>query len=141
MSLYKKFKTDENKEVNGFRVELTEAVNQDGSIPVFIVGRIHEGNVNYSRAVDRASRPHRRQIQLGVFDNQKAERILRDVFIESVLLGWENVQDEKGNKLPFNKENAIKLFDDLPDLYKLLRSEAAEFENFKVSEREEDAKN
>lgn len=39
------------------------------------------------------------------------------MYAESVVLGWEGVTNREGEVLTFNKENAVKLFEDLPDLF------------------------
>ena len=40
MSLYKQFATNSEKEMEGVEVQMTEAENEDGSIPTFVVSRM-----------------------------------------------------------------------------------------------------
>lgn len=123
MSLYSKFKSDPALEKNGVVLQYGFVENADGEPDLerpigFRVARAGGANVAYAKRLEAAIKPHRRQIQTETIDAKVAERLMMEVFVETVLLGWENVQDENGNDLPFSKQNAIKLFTDLPDLYK-----------------------
>ena len=141
MSLYKQFATNTEKEIEGIEVQMTEAENEDGSIPTFVVSRMGKSNKRYSKALEAATRPYRRQIELGTMNNDKAEEIFMGVFVDTVLKGWKNVRDEKGADLPFTKQTATKLFKDLPEVYERLQEEAKLSANFREASLEEEAKN
>ena len=120
---------------------MTEAENEDGSIPTFVVSRMGKSNKRYSKALEAATRPYRRQIELGTMNNDKAEEIFMGVFVDTVLKGWKNVRDESGAELPFNKQSATKLFKDLPEVYERLQEEAKLSANFRDAALEEEVKN
>ena len=141
MSLYKQFATNTDKEIGGIEVQMTEAENEDGSIPTFVVSRMGKSNKRYSKALEAATRPYRRQIELGTMNNDKAEEIFMGVFVDTVLKGWKNVRDENGAELPFNKQSATKLFKDLPEVYERLQEEAKLSANFRDAALEEEVKN
>ena len=141
MSLYKQFATNSEKEMEGVEVQMTEAENEDGSIPTFVVSRMGKSNKRYSKALEAATRPYRRQIELGTMNNDKAEEIFMGVFVDTVLKGWKNVRDESGAELPFNKQSATKLFKDLPEVYERLQEEAKLSANFRDAALEEEVKN
>ena len=141
MSLYKQFATNTDKEIEGIEVQMTEAENEDGSIPTFVVSRMGKSNKRYSKALEAATRPYRRQIELGTMNNDKAEEIFMGVFVDTVLKGWKNVRDESGAELPFNKQSATKLFKDLPEVYERLQEEAKLSANFRDAAFEEEVKN
>jgi hypothetical protein len=61
--------------------------------------------------------------------------------VETVLLGWESVTGPDGKPLEFSKENAVKLFTDLPDLFKDIRETAEDMTLFKLELDEADAGN
>ena len=98
MSLYKQFATNSEKEMEGVEVQMTEAENEDGSIPTFVVSRMGKSNKRYSKALEAATRPYRRQIELGTMNNDKAEEIFMGVFVDTVLKGWKNVRGEDGSR-------------------------------------------
>lgn len=139
MSLYKNFGTNKEAESKGVSIEF--GVNDDKSVIAFIVSRSGKSNKKYAKALEAATKPYRRQIQLGTMDDELANKIYMEVFISTVLKGWENVQDEKGKSMAFTKDNAVKLFTDLPELYEELQLKAADFTTFRDESREDDAKN
>ena len=144
MSLYKQFATNSEKEMEGVEVQMTEAENEDGSIPTFVVSRMGKSNKRYSKALEAATRPYRRQIELGTMNNDKAEEIFMGVFVDTVLKGWKNVRGEGGEdaaELPFTKAAAVKLFTDLPEVYERLQEEAKLSANFRDAALEEEVKN
>ena len=98
-------------------------------------------NKRYSKALEAATRPYRRQIELGTMNNDTAETLFLGVFVDTVLKGWENVKDANGNELPFNKQNAVKLLTDLPDVYDRLQEEAKLSANFRDVALEDEVKN
>ena len=150
MSLRKQFKTDESAEVEGFELKLDEAPNEDGSIPVFILSRMGNSNKGYTKALEVATRPYRRQIELGTMNNDKAEEIFKEVFVNNVLKGWRNVSaadvfndDSAKGFAEFSKSNALALLNQpgMRDLYTRLQEEAKEAANFRAVSLEEEAKN
>lgn len=148
MSLFDLYGTDEKKEVEG--VEVTFPPNDDGSVPVFIIAATSKSNQKYSKALENATKPWRRNIE--AMGSQNAERIYREVFVKTVLKGWKNVQvpqklvehfegvAESGN-IPFNEKNAVALFEKLPRLYDDLTQRAGSVELFREAQREEEAGN
>lgn len=141
MSLYKQFKTNAEKEAEGVEIEFNEATNDDGSVPTFTISRMGKSNKRYTKALEAATRPYRRQIELGTMKNEVAEEIFLNVFVDTVLKGWKNVRDENGAELPFGKQTAVKLFQDLPEVYERLQEEAKQSANFRDLALEEEAKN
>ena len=139
--LFKQFKTDTNKEVNGVEIEFAEATNDDGSVPTFIISRMGKSNKRYSKAIEAASRPYRRQIELGTMKPEVSERIFLEVFSDTLLTGWKNVIGEDGQELKYSKEAAIALMNALPDVYDRLQLESTIASNFRDQALESEAKN
>lgn len=139
MSLFKQFATDTEKEEKG--AEVTFGPNTDGTIPTFRIRRRDESNQRYVKALDRESQQYRRLIQLGTLSEDVSKRIMRRVFCSAVLVSWDNVQDDNDVNIPFNFENALSLFDKLPDLYYELASQAGQVALFRKAGLELDAKN
>ena len=139
MSLYKQFKTDNNLEKEGILLEY--GTNSQGNPICIRVARAGGGNVAYAKRMEARVKPYRRQIQNETMETSLIDRILKEVYAETVVLGWENVEDEKGDPLPFSTENCIKLFDDLPDLFKDIQEQSQRAALFREELREADAKN
>lgn len=139
MSLYTQFKTDKNLENEG--VYLDYGMNsQDKPIRIRIA-RAGGANQAFARAYEQKTKPYRRQIQTDTLDPKVAERIILEVYAETVVLGWEGVEDENGDELPFNRDNCVKLFTDLPDLFADLQKTSQNIAVFRAEVREADAKN
>lgn len=139
MSLYSQFATDQKAEQEGVWVEYS--AEAEGLIPGFKIARMTRANKRYAKALERATRPHRRAMKIETFSNEAAEKLVMEVFCETVLLDWRNVQTRDGTPIPFNKSNAVDLFTDLPELYDDLSEHAKNATLFRETELEEDSKN
>lgn len=146
MSLYSQFKSDTNLEKTGILIQYGFVTQPNGdpdlNKPIsFRIARAGGSNQAYAKRVEAETKPYRRQIQTETIDTKVAEQIMKKVFVETVLLGWENVQDEEGKELAFTKENALKLLTDLPDLYDDLVRQSNKAALFRAEVREADAGN
>jgi len=139
MSLYKQFSTDKNLEKVGIVLEY--GPNSKGEEIEIRIARAGGANKRYDTLLEVRLKPHRRQIQAETFSREQQEKIFLDVFAETVVLGWNNVEDADGNVMDFNKENVIKLFTDLPDLYEDVKAQSGKAALFRQQVLEEDAKN
>lgn len=138
-SLFKQFKMDAKKESEG--IEIQYAPNADKTIPTFRVRRMGPANTAWAKALERASRPYKRQLQLDTLDEATNRRISMQVMLETVLVGWSNVQDADGKELVYSMENAKMIFNALPELYLDICGQAANAALFHDDAQESDAKN
>lgn len=146
MSLRRVYKTDSAKETGGIPVHM--APNDDGSIPTFYVARSSRANPKYLAALERILKPHRPAIARNALPVGMSEKLMRQVFIEGALIGWDNVLSSDVNGNPdsegfaqFNETNAETLFDGLPELFAELESKASDMSNFKAEQLEADSGN
>lgn len=139
MSLFKQFKMDAAKQEKG--VLVSYGANDDKTVPGFRLLRRNNSNQRYTKTLDRETAPYRRLIELGTLDAKISDRIFMRVFCLAVLIGWDNVQDEEGKPIPFNLDNALNLFEQLPDLYDDLVAQSAKASLFKQETVDADAKN
>lgn len=139
MSIFDDFQTNPKAETEGVWVEYSE--NKDGTLCAFKVSRMSKANKKYTKALERATKPVRRQIDLKTLKDEKAEDIFLQVFVDTVLLDWKNVQTRSGDEIPFSREKALEVMKALPDLYDDLQEKAKEMELFRQEALEEEAKN
>lgn len=139
MSLYKSFKTDANLEKLGIELEYGE--NSKGQPILIRIARAGGANSAYNKRLEVLTKPYRRQIQTETIDNKVLEKIVAQAFAETVVLGWEGVEDEDNNELTFSVNNVVKLFNDLPDLYKDIQEQAQKTALFRQEILEADSKN
>lgn len=132
MDLYKTFGTSKDLEVQGVEIHFGKSI--------FKVARLGGANKRYKEIAQNLLKPHQRQMDLGILDEEIQKEILIKSFVKGALKGWENVTDKDGKELKFSEENAIKLFQDLPDLYFKLEEVATDIESFQEGEAEKAAK-
>ena len=133
-STYSAFANNEELETQGIVVDY-------GPAGKFLIARAGGANRKFQRVSEKVFRPYRRQIEAKTIDPKVADKLLAQVFAQTVILGWENVTDRDGNELEFSPDNAQKLLLDLPDLFASLREEAVAAANFRADEVEEDLGN
>lgn len=133
-SLYELFGTDANMEKKGIEIDY-------GKAGVFRIARAGGSNQRYNKVMEQLTKPYRRQIETGTIAADVQEKLLMQAFAKTVVLGWDGVKDREGNAIPFSYENCIKLFTDLPELFRDLMEQATKFHNFRHTELEEDVKN
>ena len=141
--MYELFQTDADAEKNGVFIDY-------GSFRVKLA-RAGGANKRYNRLLEAKSKPYRRAIQTKTMDNELAEKLMRDVFVEVCILGWDvkidddewksGILNEKKEIVPFNKANVLRTFEMLPELFTDLSDQATLLSNYRLGELEEDAKN
>lgn len=114
--LFKQFKTDGNVEKEGLWLEYGTADGSGQPIRI-LIARAGGANVAFQKAFERHSKPFKRLIQIGQMEDEQSKRMMRNVYADSVIKGWENVEDENDQPLEFNRENVIHVLTELPDLF------------------------
>jgi hypothetical protein len=134
MTLYRKFGTDSNVETAGVVLDYGEGVK-------IRIARAGGANKAYLKALERLSRKYRRQIQLDILDEETAREVFRAIYAETIVIGWEGVTGREGKPIEFSRENCIKLFEDLPDLFADIQAQAGNAALFRAEIAENDGKN
>lgn len=125
MSMYKMFKTDGGLESEGIFLDY-------GSFRVRIA-RAGGQNKRYMKALEAATRPYRRAIDTGMLSPERSMEIMRQVFAQTVVLGWEikvgdqwqaGIEAEDGSIMPFNVDNVKATLEALPDLFADIQEQA-----------------
>jgi len=106
---YELFETNKELETEGLVLDYG-----DFSIRI---ARAGGANKRFTKAMVRRTKPFRRAIDTETIDQENATDILRAVYAETVVLGWEGVTDREGVDLEFSFQNIMQLFRDLPDLF------------------------
>ena len=142
MSMYSTFETDNALEQSGVVVDY-------GPFRVTIA-RAGGSNQPYTKALERAVQPYKRAIATNSLDEETQRKIMYKVYSETVVKNWEvKVGDEwrpgieapNGETLPFNPENVLLTFNNLPDLFADLQQQAQNQVLYRREIMEDDAKN
>ena len=139
MSLYTQFETNRDIEKEG--IVLQYGLNSKKKPIEIRIARAGGANEHYNKLLEAKVKPYRRQIQNETLDNAVAEKITKEVYAASVILGWSGVEDRNGNELQFNTVNVIALMNDLPDLWADIQSQSVRAALFRADVLEADAKN
>lgn len=143
MSLKKVFKTDSIKEKSGVWIPIPQGEGSEDC--EFLISLMGPGNKKYVAAMQANQKKYKHSLKS--MSDERQRELMIDVFIDTVLLDWKNVEEYRSEKLlngpcemPFSKENAKFLLTDLPQVLEILSREASEFSNFVEEQTEEDAK-
>lgn len=139
MSLYDAYETDPQLEVDG--VPVNYGKNSKGQDMLIKVARAGGRNSAHQKRANAIYKPVRRQLQNETIDEDLLMSLTRKLYAETVVKGWEGLEDKQGNALPFSVENCIKLFEELPDIFLDIKKLADEMQIFRVAAVEDDAKN
>lgn len=149
MNLYQQFQTSGDLEKTGI---LLEYGNNSQGLPICIrIARAGGANERFNKRMEAAAKPYRRQIQTETIATDTITKMMRQVYAETVVLGWENVElmDKNPDGSPagtfspreFSVANCVELFNDLPDLYQDIVEQAQRAALFRTEIREADAGN
>lgn len=132
-SLYKRYKTDQKREDGGVWVDLGDGVK-------FRLRRYKSKIVQDEKR--RLEKPYENQIRRGEdLSEDIAKKLIVEQMARAICVDWQGVEDEEGNALEFSVSNAVKLFDELPDLTQELLSESLSRDRFKAQADEDAGKN
>lgn len=139
MSLFKLFATDKKIEKEGIVLEYGE--NSKGKTIGIRIARAGGGNSAYTKRMEALVKPYRRAIQNETIETETLDKIQRTAYAETVILDWENVEDENGVELPFTVENCIDLMKKLPELFKDIQEQSQKVALFREEILEVETKN
>lgn len=137
--LYDMFETDPAIENDG--VVLEYGMNSKDEPIEIRVRRAGGANSAFAKVFELKSKPFKRLIQADKLDRETGDRLLRETYAETVVIGWKGVEDKEGKPMPFSKENVIRLFTDLPSLFRDVVAQSQNESLFRVAIREADSGN
>jgi hypothetical protein len=134
-SLYDQYSTSKEREREGQWFNFGPAANRKGDVRIKLA-RAGGANSRFARAVEVATRPHRRAIDSGRIKPEVVDALMRPILADTVVLAWENVEGRDGELLAFTRENVVKVLEDLPDLYADVMAFAKDMNAFREAEVE-----
>lgn len=140
MSIYSRYKTDPVLE-SQTGVLLNYGPNSKKKDFCIRIRRAGGANDAYFKRMDARAKPQRKAIQSETIGREGIHDLLKDVYADTIVIGWENAEDENGNELAFNKENVLKIFADIPDIWEDVLEQSQRAALFRQQVLEEDAKN
>jgi len=123
------------------------------------IARAGGANKKFAKLLERLTKPFRRAIAVGAFDDDRAMGLLQTVYAKTVILGWEVNQGTDANPkwvkgidpkdagqsgkelLKVTPENVMRVFKHLPDLFIDLQQQAQAGALFRAEINEADLGN
>lgn len=96
-------------------------------------------NPRHAEAFSSLTRPHRQEILRGTLPKKDEDRLMAIAMARGLLNGWENLQDDDGNDIPFNIQNAEKLLRD-PEMewvVEFIKEQSQDQESYRIQAMEE----
>lgn len=139
-SPYALFETDKTVEQRGVRLDYGPFY--------FQVARAGGANTRFRDVLRQRMAPHKRAMATDTMNEELADSIARDVFCETVVLGWGSVKfgDGKvagrdGKAVDFSVDAVKAMFQELPDLARDVMQQAQSVALFRATVAELDAGN
>lgn len=122
-NLDKFFKANTELENEGVDFDIDDKIS-------FKIRRFGSNNPRIKAALASYYKPYAKQVEMGTLPPEKSLEINIKLFIDCCLVSWTGIE-ENGSAVEFNRENALKLFKRLPDLFEALWKHANDFGNYK----------
>lgn len=133
-NIYDKFGTDRKLEQEGITLDYGDGLE-------LRIARAGGSNTKFEKAVQAKMRKFGLQAKHDLLDPDQMREVMREVLAETVVLGWNGVTNREGEALPFNRDNCIQLFKDLPDLFEDVLEQSRKAALFKTTVLEAEAGN
>ena len=155
MSLYEEFETDKDLETKGI-------VMTYGGTTRVTISRAGGANKKFKKVMERLARPHKREIHNEMLSIDKQKELLAEAVAMTIIMRWETLvvvvddEDESaeekevwregieakdGKLIPWNKENLLETFKNLPDLLDDIAEDSGKAANYRQAIRDTDSEN
>lgn len=139
-TIFDLFETDTSVEQEGLRLDYG---------PVwFKVARAGGANTRYRDVLRQRMAPHKRALATETMSDELAEKIIKDVFAETVILDWGSpkfgegkIEGKDGKPIDFSADAVKELFKTLPDLASDVMQQAQSVALFRKAVADIDAGN
>jgi len=121
------FKTDRAREREGVWVDIGDGAR-------VLIARLN--NERHKQTFLEVAKPYKVQLRNGTLQEDVAARLLRQCYSKAILLGWEGMQDDEGNDIPYSEEKAEE-FLAIPDFMSMVEEYASSRELYRREEQEQ----
>jgi hypothetical protein len=136
---FSKLKTDKSKEVSGVWVDT--GLRDTPNSPELRLLIARQGNEKYNAYVKENNKSLITNAKFGRIDTDEVERINKDAAAKHVVLGWENLEDENGQPIPFTSERCRQMFDESHDFYVLCMGYSQDISLYQAEQKADNAGN
>lgn len=149
MGMYNNYRTDTDSEQKGVWLDY-------GDFRVRIA-RAGGSNKKFQKLYEERTRTFKRAIEAEALDDKISEQIMRELYTDAVVLGWEvrtqdgkvnpagkwepGIETEGGEIVPATRELMLATFENLPDLFRDIVNQSQKSVLFRAALREQAAGN
>lgn len=105
----------------------------------FRILRAGGSNQRFSRALQQAIKPYRRQMDKGTMDNELGDEIMRGLYARHIVKDWRGIKDEDGQAVECTPENIDAFLRAFPEVFNDLMTLASEMATFTAQMMQEAA--
>ena len=98
-------------------------------------------NARFKELAMKVMKPHMRMLQAGKLSVKEIEDLDKRVVAKTIIRGWQNMQDEDGNDIPYSQTKALELLREHPEFYEYVQDLASDAATFHVEVEEATAEN
>lgn len=120
--------TDSKLELHG----VWKPFGHDGKV---LVAR--HGNPKFNDELRREMEPFRDELSRSTISDDQAETIMSRVMSKTILLGWENIQNEDKSQIKYSQENAFELLEAYPEFRNIIYNISVNVANYKSAKAKE----
>jgi len=118
----------------------TEGVDLDYGDFIIKARRAGGDNKEFGRRLRKYLKKHKKAVALDAELTDQQRKELIEIYVDTVIVGWENLKGRDGKNMNHTRGNAIKLMFDLPDLFQDIRTSTGDFQNFRQEQIAETVK-
>lgn len=131
-SIYARFATDQSKEEQGVWVDFGDGIR-------FRIRRLKSKASADVR--NELNKPYLEQQRRGSLSQELQDQLLLKQIAYGIISDWEGVENADGQPIPYNRDNALQLMTDLPDLRDEIFAVSLDREAYKNAIEVDTAKN
>lgn len=115
------------------------------------VARAGGKNLRYDKVREQYFKDFRRAAELGELSDDIATPILAEVYADTIVQGWRTRQEDngyvntiigpEGEPWEYNRANVVKFLSTLPDLFRIIRMNSENWQNFRQALVDDAVKN
>lgn len=101
-----------------------------------LVLRAGGSNHKFGRVFQKLTRPYQRQLRRGNLDPEISNQIMRDAYLEAVIIDWRGWTTEDGDEIPYSKGAMFAVLAKAPAILEALIDVASDAANFSEEDLE-----
>jgi hypothetical protein len=95
----------------------------------------------YRKYRNKLLKPYLHRVRSRTMSVEDMEKVTRQAMARHVLLGWENLDDDEGNPIPYSREKALEILTESREVFNIVGDFANDQAMFRADLQEDAGKN